>query len=154
MEQSEIEKRTLTLKRTFNAPRNLVWSAWTQPEHIAAWWGPPGMKTEVVTFDFTPGGQWKYIMRNDKGMEYPSIGTFSEIVAPEKIVTSADFSRKEDEHEIVITTALFEDAGPITNFTFTILHPSEEVKLKHEGFGVMNGWAACFNELEAFLAQE
>ena len=58
----EKKDRTLSLKRTFEAPVTLVWEAWTQSEHIAAWWAPKGMKIEIAAHDFRVGGKWKYTM--------------------------------------------------------------------------------------------
>ena len=62
--------RTLTIERTFNAPIELVWEAWSQPEHIAKWWGPPGMEVEIIEHNFEVGGAWKY------SMVMPNGGTF------------------------------------------------------------------------------
>jgi len=53
---NDLHKRTLTLKRTFNAPIEIVWEAWTKPEHIAQWRGPKGMETKVIAHDFSVGG--------------------------------------------------------------------------------------------------
>ncbi|MDN5213311.1 SRPBCC domain-containing protein [Fulvivirgaceae bacterium BMA12] len=149
-EKKELMNRTLLLQRTFNAPRKLVWEAWTQPEHIAAWWGPRGMKTAVVELDFRPGGRWKYIMTAPDGSEFPAKGVFSEIIEFEKIVSSADFAPVT---ESVIIVALFEDLGDQTKLTFSVIHASEEYCRKQENMGVMNGWGANFDGLEAYLAR-
>jgi len=88
---NETNNRTLSLKRTFNAPLKLVWEAWTQPEHIALWWGPKGMDTKVIEHDFRVGGRWKYTMEMPDGNEFISDGVFSEIIELEKIFSSANF---------------------------------------------------------------
>ena len=59
MSNTNDPNRTLTLERTFKAPIKLVWEAWTQPEHIAQWWGPKGMETNVIEHNFSVGGQWE-----------------------------------------------------------------------------------------------
>ena len=70
MHNSDQQARTITMKRTFNAPIQLVWEAWTQPEHIAQWWGPKGMKTKVIAHDFRVGGKWEYTMLMPDGKEF------------------------------------------------------------------------------------
>ena len=54
----DLQSRTLTIKRTFDAPVEIVWEAWTQPEHVAEWWAPKGMKVKVVEHNFKVGGKW------------------------------------------------------------------------------------------------
>ena len=148
-EVNEIEKRTLTIKRTLNAPRKLVWEAWTQPEHIALWWGPKGMDTKVVEHDFRVGGNWKYTMEMPDGSEFISDGIFSEIIELEKIFSSANFKPMTEGVEI---QALFEENGDKTNFTFNVVHPTEEYCRQQESMGFMNGWGSVFDGLETFLS--
>ena len=77
----EISKdRTLTIKKTFSAPRKLVWEAWSNPEHIANWWGPKGVKVEVLEHDFKVGGKWKYKMTIPNRGDFRTEGQYSEIV--------------------------------------------------------------------------
>lgn len=145
---NEISKRMLTLKRTFNAPRKLVWEAWTKPEHIIQWWAPKGMEVKVIQHDFKTGGQWKYTMLMPDGNEFISEGVYSEIVEYEKIVTSADFRPMT---EGVVLQVLFEDDGDNTGFTFSVIHPTEEYCKQQEQMGFYNGWGAAFNRLEEFV---
>jgi uncharacterized protein YndB with AHSA1/START domain len=90
-EKNDITNRVTTIRRTFHAPVQLVWEAWTQPEHIAQWWGPKGMEIKVVEHNFKPGGKWKYTMQMPDKSEFISEGIYSEIVELQKIITSADF---------------------------------------------------------------
>ena len=105
---NEISKRILTIKKTFNVPRNIVWEAWTMPEHIVKWWSPPGMKMTVVEHEFKVGGKWKYTTPMPDGSEFISEGIYSEIISPEKIVTSANFRPMT---EGVTIHVLFEENG-------------------------------------------
>ena len=89
--KSDLNRRTLTLKRTFNAPLKLVWEAWTQREHIGQWWGPKGMNTKVIKHEFRVGGEWEYVMAMPDGNEFTSEGVYSVIVELEKIFSSANF---------------------------------------------------------------
>jgi len=146
--QNETNNRTATLKRTFNAPVKLVWEAWTRPEHIVQWWGPKGMKITVVEHNFKVGGTWKYVMPMPDGSEFTSDGVYSVIVEFEKIFTSANFKPMTEGVEI---QALFEEDGDKTNFTFNVVHPSEEYCRQQEKMGFYNGWGSAFDRMETFI---
>lgn len=148
---NDLNNRTLTLKRTLNAPVKLVWDAWTQSEHIALWWGPKGMKTEVITHDFRVGGTWKYSMAMPDGSEFISEGVYQEIVEFQKIISAADFKPMTEGVEI---QAFFEADGDQTHFTFQVVHATEEYCKQQEKMGFYNGWASTFDRLETFLQQE
>lgn len=143
-----IESRSLTIKKMLNAPRELVWEAWTHPEHIANWWGPEGMDTEVLELDFRPGGRWKYIMTAPNGMKHPAEGIFSEIVQFERIESSADFSVVT--HGVILIV-LFEEIEEKTQLTLQVIHPTKEYRGKQEKMGVMNGWGSTFDRLYHYL---
>lgn len=149
MAENDLAKRTLSLKRTFDAPIELVWEAWTQPEHVAQWWGPKGMVLTVVEHDFKVGGKWKYVMPMPNGEEFISEGQYSEIVNFQKIITSANFRPMTEGVEI---RALFEKSGNKTHFTFSVIHPTEEYKRQQEQMGFYNGWGSAFDRLETFFA--
>lgn len=146
--QSGLAARTLTMNRTLKAPIQLVWDAWTQPGHIAAWWGPKGMETRILKHDFRVGGDWKYAMTMPNGQDFISEGTYSEIVELEKIVTSADFRPMT---EGVILSASFKPAGDMTEFTFAVIHATEEYKEQQEKMGFEKGWGSTFDRLEDLL---
>ena len=148
---NDTSNRTLSLKRTFNAPIKLVWEAWTQPEHIALWWGPKGMNTKVIEHDFRVGGKWKYIMLMPDGKEFIADGVYSEIVELQKIVTTANFKPMTEGVEM---HALFEENGDKTNFTFHVVHPTEEYCKQQEEMGFYNGWGSVFNRLDESLQKE
>ncbi len=76
----------LLIVRTFDAPRALVWQAWTDPVHIMQWWGQRGFNNESCESDLRPGGRFSLAMRAPDGNVYPCVGTFREVVAPERIV--------------------------------------------------------------------
>ncbi len=145
---SDLSNRTLTLKRTFNAPIELVWEAWTQSEHIAQWWGPKGMKTTVIEHNFEVGGSWKYAMAMPDGSEFISEGVYQAIVEFEKIVSSADFKPMTEGVEI---QALFEEDGDRTHFTFNCVHATEAYCQQQEKMGFYNGWGSVFDRLGEFV---
>ena len=148
MEENDLAKRTLSIKKTFNAPIELVWEAWTQPEHVANWWGPKGMSLTVVEHNFKVGGEWKYVMPMPNGSEFVSEGQYSEIIKFQKIVTSANFRPMTEGVEI---RALFKKNGDMTNFVFSVIHPTEEYKIQQEKMGFYNGWGSAFIRFEELL---
>jgi uncharacterized protein YndB with AHSA1/START domain len=78
--------QAIVITRTFDAPRELVFRAWTEPELLKQWWGPKGFTTPVLTVDPRPGGLFHYCMRSPDGHEYWGRGVFREVVPPERLV--------------------------------------------------------------------
>jgi uncharacterized protein YndB with AHSA1/START domain len=145
---SDLANRTLTIEKTFNAPLQLVWDAWTQSEHILKWWAPNGMNIKVIQHDFKVGGRWKYSMIMPDGNEFISEGTYKEIVALKKIITSADFKPMTENVEL---QTYFEADGDKTKFTFSVIHATPEYCKKQEEMGFYNGWGSALNRLETIL---
>lgn len=91
-----IEKQpTLVLTRSLDAPRELVFKAWTEPEHLAKWWGPAGMEVRVLRFDLRPGGIFHYSMRPKDGAEMYGRMAYRDIAAPERIIWVNSFADAE-----------------------------------------------------------
>lgn len=145
---STAENRTVTISRTFDAPIALVWEAWTSPEHLAHWWGPKGMKIDIIDHNFEVGGKWKYVMPMPDGNQFISEGTYSEITPMTKIITTADFKPMT---EGVVLEIILEDKGEQTAFTFNVIHATEEYKIQQEKMGIYNGWGSAFDRLSAHL---
>jgi len=82
----------LVIVRVFDAPRALVWAAWTDPKHFARWWGPEGFTAPSCTMDVRVGGTFLWCMRSDKGEEYWNTGVYREIVPQERIVYTDSFA--------------------------------------------------------------
>ena len=145
---NDVKKRTLTIKKVFNAPIKLVWEAWTKSDHIIQWWAPKGMKVTVVKHDFKVGGKWKFVMPMADGNEFISEGRYLEIVEFNKIITTADFKPMTEGVELQV---FFEADGDKTNFTFSVVHPTEEYCKQQEKMGFYNGWGSAFDRLETLL---
>ena len=145
---SDLANRTLTIEKVFNAPIQLVWDAWTQTEHILKWWAPNGMDIKAITHEFKVGGQWKYAMPMPDGNEFISEGTYKEIIALKKIVTSADFKPMTEGVEL---QAYFEADGNKTKFTFSVIHATAEYCKQQEEMGFYNGWGSTLERLEKTL---
>ena len=143
-------KHTVTIQRTFNAPIELVWEAWTQPKHIAKWWSPKGMETKIIEHSFSVGGKWKYAMPMPNGQEFIAEGTYTKIVELETIISSANFRPMTEGVEI---QSLFKKEGNKTLFTFNIVHPTEAYKIQQEKMGILNGWGSVFERLDTLLIE-
>ncbi|SHM90186.1 SRPBCC family protein [Mucilaginibacter sp. OK098] len=83
---SSTKNRELIISRTLNAPIELVWEAWTNPEHIVNWWGPNGFTNTITKMDINPGGEWNLVMHGPDGTDYKNKSVFKEIVLYKKIV--------------------------------------------------------------------
>ncbi len=80
------DSRSIIGIRDFDAPRELVFAAFTDPKHLAQWWGPNGFTTTTSSFEFRPGGVWRFVMHGPDGRDYQNRVTFDEIVPPERLV--------------------------------------------------------------------
>ena len=78
--------RHLEIERIFDAPRELVWLAFSDPYHLSQWWGPKGFTNPVCEIDLRPGGRWHHVMRGPDGRNYPADSVFLEVTPPERIV--------------------------------------------------------------------
>ena len=116
--------REITITRVINAPRDLVFEAWTKPEHVARWWGPDGFTLTTREFDFQPGGVWRFIIHGPDGTDYPNEITYDEIIRPELI--SYDHGGGEDDLNDAQfhATITFEAEGNKTRLTMNSLFNS------------------------------
>src|SRR5271170_3279904 len=145
-----MEKSEFKIIRVFNAPREMVFQAWTDPHYVKQWWGPADFTSPHCKIDFRVGGQFHFCMRAPSGEEYWNVGTYKEIVVPEKIVSVMHFSDKDgnvlpashhfgksdfpDEMIDVVTFEIMD--GTKTKLTLCRNH-SEELANK---FGEIQGW--------------
>lgn len=141
------EAREFTITRVFNAPRELVFKAWTEPAHLAAWFGPRGTVSPIerIEVDLRPGGRWRACMiREDTGDEFPSGGEYREIVEPERLVFTWALDDRGGESLVTIT---FADHGGKTEMTF---HQAGFLS-GDERDGVEEGWSSAFDRLTESL---
>jgi len=83
---NDTANRELVISRVFNAPKELVWKVWTEPEHIRQWWGPNGFTNTIFQMDVKPGGVWDLIMHGPDGTDYKNKSVYKEVVKYEKLV--------------------------------------------------------------------
>lgn len=157
--QHESERMVIT--RVFNAPRELVWKAWTDPRYVMQWWGPRGFTSPVCKIDFRVGGKFLCCMRSPDGQDFWNGGEYHEIVLHEKIVSSMYFSDSEGnkvepehygmEHESIEgahDVTLFEDLGNgQTKLTFIGNEPMESAR----NSGQLEGWNQILDKIAALV---
>jgi uncharacterized protein YndB with AHSA1/START domain len=116
----DLLNRELITARTFNAPIELVWEAWTNPKNLTNWWGPKGFTNTFHTFDLKPEGDWKFTMRSPDGSEFLNHSIFEEIAKPEKLTF-----RHISGHifKVVVT---FDDSNGQTKLTFKMIFETKE----------------------------
>lgn len=100
--------REVLITRVVDAPRELVWNAWTDPKQVAQWWGPNGFTTTIHKMDVKPGGVWEHTMKGPDGTEYPNYGVFKEVVKPERIVYALSNGKDGDQGIAFESTWTFE----------------------------------------------
>lgn len=143
---------TVSLTRVFDAPRDLVWKAWTDPKMMAQWFGPRGFTSSVPQLDVRVGGALRIVMHGPDGNDYPMKGIFREVVPPERLVFSNIAVDNEGNHQLEgeTTITLTERAGQttLTLRTYAVgLVPIAKQMLA----GMEAGWTQSIDKLEELL---
>lgn len=157
--------KELTITRVFDAPRELVWKAWTEPERVKRWWGPKSFTTPVSKIDLRVEGKYLYCMRSPEGKDFWGTGIFREIVAPERLVMTDSFADENGNvvpatyygmspdfpQELLITVTLEELEGGRTSLTLT--HSGIKGMNAADREGMQHGWIESFDKLAEYLAK-
>jgi uncharacterized protein YndB with AHSA1/START domain len=152
---SELADRQIIFTRVFNAPRELVFKAWTEPQHLMKWWGPKEWPLVVCNIDLRPGGVWHYCMKNAAGDEAWGKGIYREISVPERLVYADVFSDAEGNTlegmpQGVMTVEFAERDGKTTT-TITALYNSKEERDTILQMGMTEGMTESLNQLDNHL---
>ena len=158
---SRATEQVLVIERVFDAPRELVWRAWTEPEHFMRWWGPKDFTSPACKIDLRVGGTYLACMRSPEGQDFWSTGTYREIVVPERIVYTDTFA--DAEGNVVPATQYGMSADiPLELLVTVTLEPYEgktRLTLRHAGLpaGEMSdltsaGWNESFDKLAESFA--
>ncbi|MFL5586588.1 MAG: SRPBCC family protein [Ktedonobacteraceae bacterium] len=105
---AEPGKQEILITREFDAPRELVFKACTNPELIPQWWGPRNLSTEVDKMDVRPGGQWRFLNRDAQGNAYGFHGVYHEVLAPERIIDTFEFEGLPETGHVTLETMKLE----------------------------------------------
>jgi uncharacterized protein YndB with AHSA1/START domain len=143
--------RTIRIEREFDAPRDLVFTTFTNPDLIPEWWGPRGTTTEVDKMDVRTGGDWRFIGRDSDGGEAAFRGTYREVTPPERIVQTFEWEGMPG--YVSLETATFEDLGDRTKVTTVSVFYSNEERDGMLGSGMEGGMNETFQRLDEVLAR-
>ncbi len=165
---AESDELDFVITRIFDAPRTLVFQAWTDPRHVTHWWGPKGFSNPVCQMDVRPGGAHRVVMRSPEGVDYPITGHFQEIVEPERIVMTMDCAEHPPEwHDavkpnrqpgdnnpagVMVQTVTFEDLNGKTKLTIRTRFKSREIQQAMLKLGMTEGWTGSLDRLAEVLA--
>ena len=146
------DPRALIGTRVIDAPRALVFSVWTDPKHLAHWWGPDGFSITTSSFDFRPGGIWRFVMHGPDGRDYENRITFDEIMPPERILYH--HGGGDDVEPVQFrTTVTFEDLDGQTRVTLRGVFPSAEERAHViKDYGADKGLAQTMARLAEYVA--
>jgi uncharacterized protein YndB with AHSA1/START domain len=146
-------ERELTITRVYDAPRELVFRAWTDPKHMAQWWGPQHFTNRVEKMDVKAGGAWRIIMCAPDGAEYPCQGVYREIVPPEQLVFTNDAMDK-DGNVIIggFTTVTFAEQDGKTKLTVETRGTAKVGYAANYLQGMEAGWTQSLDRLAAEIA--
>lgn len=154
--------REIVITRTFDAPRELVWEAWTEPGHLMRWWAPKGCTTPFCKVDLRPGGKFHYCMRLPEGRDIWGIGVYREIIAPVLLVYTDSFANEQG------------NPVPPAHYGMSASHPAEtlvtvsfeehegktKLTLRHaipvsveERAGTEQGWSEMLERLDTLLRE-
>ena len=156
------------ISRTFDAPRDKAWRAWSEPERMKQWFTPKGITAKSVTMDFRPGGTYHYCMVAPDGREMWGKAVYREIDPPRRLVWVNSFSDEQGgvtRHPLaptwpleMLTTVTFTERNGGTEVTvqWVPLDPTEEERRTFDGGheSMRQGWTGTFDQLEAYLAKD
>ncbi len=146
---AEPGERELVITRLLDAPRELVFRAWTESKHAMQWWGPEGFAVVALDMDVRPGGRWRKCMRSPSGADFWREGVYREVVAPERLVLTyvSDDPLGEPGHETLVTV------------TFAARGDQTLMTLRHSGFESVpardshrGGWTSCVERFAHYVA--
>jgi uncharacterized protein YndB with AHSA1/START domain len=148
----------LVLERVVDVPKELVWLAWTNPDHLKKWFTPVPWQTVDCEIDLRPGGVFRTVMKGPEGQEFSNTGCYLEIVENEKLVWTGALgpgyrprpATAALGNSFLMTAVIsLESLGKRTKYTALVIHGNEEARKKHEQMGFHSGWGKALDQLVA-----
>ena len=141
--------REIVATRVFDAPRQLVWDAFTKPEHVSQWMlGPEGWTMPVCEIDLRPGGRWRWVWRKTDGTEMEMHGVYREVSPPERLVNTENWGGEWPE---TVNTVVFTEENGRTRTVSTVVYPSKQARDAAMKTGMEDGWGYSYERLDAYL---
>lgn len=150
--ESPTADREIVATRIFDAPRELVWTAWTRPEHVGHWWGPHGFTLTTHEIDVRPGGIWRFVMHGPDGTDFKNKIVFIEVLPPERLIYSHS-GEDETAHLHFTATVTFTDLGGKTELSLrSVFETPEERDHVVAEFGAVEGAKQTLERLSEYIA--
>lgn len=148
----------LVLERVVDVPPELVWEAWTRPEHLREWFVPKPWTIAECEIDLRPGGIFRTVMQSPEGEDNPGVGCFLEVVPRERLVWTAALLpgfRPAADVDLSFTAIIaIQPEGGGTRYTATVIHQDPEGRKRHEEMGFHEGWGTVLDQLVAYVKEE
>ncbi len=142
--------KEIVITRAFNAPRKLVFEAWTKPEHVKRWYGLKILTLIVCDIDLRVGGKWRYVMHSPDGNDYGFSGEYREVVPHERLVYTEEYEALPPGHDYLVTTT-FDEQDSKTTLTSKMLYKTKEDRDGHVASGMEPGMIETLDRLEELL---
>lgn len=143
--------REIRLTREFDAPRQLVFEAWTEPEKIGQWWGPDGFSTTTKKMNFEIGGEWIFTMHGPDGTDYPNHIIYTGIVKPKQLKYDHYGDQNKDVEPHFKVTVNFKESNETTTITMRMVFSSPDAKAEAIEFGAVEGGKQTLGRLDKYL---
>lgn len=146
---TEIGERELVISRIFDAPRELVFKAWTEPDHMVNWFGPRGFSSTILRSDLRPGGSYRFQMRGPDGVDHWTQGIYQEIVVPARLVLTyawGDAAGNRTRPETILTLTFEEHEGKTKLTLHQAIFESVTARDAHN-----QGWSSSLDRLAEYL---
>ena len=155
-------KLDLRLERVVDVPKELVWQAWTEPEHLLQWFTPAPWRTVECRIDLRPGGEFYTVMRSPEGEDFPNTGCYLEVIENQRLTWTnalepgfrparpADGPKKECDRFAFTASILLAPQGSGTRYTAIALHRTEAERKAHADMGFEEGWGKALDQLVAY----
>jgi uncharacterized protein YndB with AHSA1/START domain len=143
----------LVLQRDIDVSPDLVWAAWTQPEHIAKWFAPAPWSITECEIDLRPGGVISFVMRSPEGQDFPNVGCYLEVTPRERLIWTDALlpGYRPSEKPFFTAVITIEPHGTGTRYTAVAIHRDEESRKQHEDMGFYTGWGQVLDQMVAYI---
>lgn len=147
------EALDLVLERVVPVTRELVWKAWTEPQHLKKWFVPAPWTITDCEIDLRPGGMFRTVMQSPEGESIDSAGCYLEIIENEKLVFTDALTPgfRPSVNPFFTAVVMLEDHPEGTRYTALAMHKDEAGRKTHEDMGFLNGWGKCLDQLVALV---
>jgi uncharacterized protein YndB with AHSA1/START domain len=147
-----VDERELVFTRLFDAPRDLVFQAWSDPDRLSQWWGPRGFTTTTHEWDFHAGGTWRFTMHGPDGVDYPNRIVFQEVNRPSRLAYRHAGEEGEEDVSFGVTVDFAEESGKTRLTMRMVFDTAEELRKVAEEYGAVEGAHQTMDRLQELLA--